>query len=360
MHTDSSDLPQYGSVVNNARTSQFESPDEDDLIDLQFSENLASQPYLSLGLTPPSQLSPDNADMDFFPSMPPPVSASVSSLNTSMGMSVDGPFDDHTAESSFMPEAVPIEQHRNQRASRKSRIDTRLPTVLETETPPDSFHYRAPQDFSGSGHSGDIEEPISLMFPSAYSSTAAYQGSKRRLSSTTSKDVGLTVMRNDFADHSQHIDSHLPPQNKSQTEDAYQKAASTEKEMREAARKEELARQKELLRLKKEEEEKQKRESTKAKILREYNGWRYDYDTEQNDQQNKADNIVLKQAAMFEAQAELAAEGSQSPTAVRQSMRRSNTSGGVQRRDSSIKALSDAEKNIGDPVKHSHVQVTRL
>ena len=40
-------------------------------------------------------------------------------------------------------------------------------------------------------------------------------------------------------------------------------------------------------------------------ILRECN---YDYDTEQNDQQIKAENVVLKQAAMFEAAAELAAE----------------------------------------------------
>ena len=343
-------------MVNNAKASQFESPDEDDLIDLQFSENLASQPYLSLGLTPPSQLSPDNTDMDFFPSMPPPVSASVSSLN---GISVDGPFDDHTAES-FMPEAVPVEQHRSQRTSRKSRIDIRLPTVPETETPPDSFHHRAPQDFSGSGHSGGVEDPISLVFPSAYSSPAAYHGSKRRSSVTMNKDVGLTVMQNDFADHSQDTDSHVPSQHKSQTDDAYQKATSREKEMREAARREELARQKELLRLKKEEEERQKRESTQAKILREYNGWRYDYDTEENDRRNKAENIVLKQAAMFEAAAELAAEGSQSPGVVRQSMRRTSTSGGAQRSNSNIKTLSDTEKNIGDPIKHSHVQVTRL
>lgn len=353
LQVDSSDIPQYGSVINNARASQYESPDEDDLIDLQFSENPASQPYLSLGLTPPSQLSPDNSDMDFFPSMPPPVGASASSINTSMGMSVDGPFDDHVAESSFMPEAVPIEQHRNQRTSRKSKVDNRLPTVPEIESLPDSFHHRAPPEFSGSGNSGGIEDPDAFVFPSAYSSPKAFHGPKRRSSPTKGKEPGATVMKNDFADQSQES------QSRSQADDAFQKVPNREKEMREAARREELAKQKELLRLKKEEEERTKRESTKAKIMRDYNGWRYDYDGEKNEQSSRAGNIVLKQTAMFEAAAELAAEGSQSP-GMRQSMRRSSMSNGVQHRENTTKALSDAEKNIGNPIKYSHVQVTRL
>ena len=289
--------------------------------------------------------------------MPPPVSASVSSLNTSMGISVDGPFDD-TIETSFMPEAAPVEQHRNQRTSKKSRVDSRLPTVPEAETPPDSYHHRGVPEFSGSGHSGGIEDPTSLVFPSAYSSPAAYHGSKRRSNPNKSKDAGITVMQNDFAEHSQDTTLHKPSHGTSQSDEVYQKLASKEKEMREAARKEELARQKELLRLKKEEEERMKRQSTQEKIKREYNGWRFDYNGEQTAEQNKA-NIVLKQAAMFEAAAELAAEGSQSPGGVRQSMRRTSTStSGAQR--SISKELSDAEGNIGDPIKHSHVQVTRL
>ena len=361
MYTDTSDVPQYGSVINNGKASQFESPDEDDLIDLQFSENLASQPYLSLGLTPPSQLSPDTSDMDFFPSMPPPVSAaSVSSLNNSMGISVDGPFDDNAIDSSYMPEAVPVEQHRNQRMSKKSRLDSRLPTVLETETPPDSYHHRGPPEFSGSGQSGGIDDPSSFVFPSAYSSPAAHHASKRRSSPTKNKDGGVTVVQNDFAEHSQDIISHKPSHNKSQSDETYQKLAIREKEMREAARKEELARQKELLRLKKEEEERIKRESTQAKILRDYNGWRYDYDVEKNVEQRRAESIVLKQAAKFEAAAELAAEGSQSPGVIRQSMRRSSTSAGVQRKGSNANELSDPGNSIEDPIKRSHVQVTRL
>ncbi len=67
--------------------------EEDENLDLKFNDDSHTQPYLSLGLTPLSQLSPTDlgeapssgADSYFFPSMPPPVNpiSSVFSLTAS-------------------------------------------------------------------------------------------------------------------------------------------------------------------------------------------------------------------------------------------------------------------------------------
>ena len=58
---------------------------------MSFHDELISQPYLSLGLTPLSQLSPpDNQDVGFFPSLPPPVTSAVDD-HSKFSIPVDGP-----------------------------------------------------------------------------------------------------------------------------------------------------------------------------------------------------------------------------------------------------------------------------
>lgn len=87
--------------------------DNESLIDLNFSEDIISQPYLSLGLTPLSQLSPDplasssNTELGFFPSMLPPVSP-LTSLNTGTGISVDTEHSPghHELDNLVMPDAI--------------------------------------------------------------------------------------------------------------------------------------------------------------------------------------------------------------------------------------------------------------
>ena len=124
----------------------------------------ASQAYLSLGLTPLSQLSPDahtSTDFGYFPSMPPPVASSTSSIfsttpsNSSLAM--DNPFSLHSGQgngiidSSMMPDAIP------ERRSRRSKYDaqplsqgfSKLPPVIE-QSPPNSQFSGKQNGFSSS------------------------------------------------------------------------------------------------------------------------------------------------------------------------------------------------------------------
>ena len=58
---------------------------------MSFHDEAISQPYLSLGLTPLSQLSPpDDQDVGFFPGLPPPIATSTSD-HGSYSIPVDGP-----------------------------------------------------------------------------------------------------------------------------------------------------------------------------------------------------------------------------------------------------------------------------
>lgn len=88
------------------RSSPYAEYEEDELIDLQFSED-PTQAYLSLGLTPLSQLDNFPASNDlldsggseglgFFPSMPPPVSPMSSMFSANTGIPVDSPFNINT------------------------------------------------------------------------------------------------------------------------------------------------------------------------------------------------------------------------------------------------------------------------
>ncbi len=121
------------------RSSPYVEYEEDEFIDLQFSED-PTQAYLSLGLTPLSQIDnfPASNDLDnggtsenlgFFPSMPPPVSpmSSVFSINT--GIPVDSPFNINSGggggSGMVMPDAFSTDTTSSRRpmVSRKGKID---------------------------------------------------------------------------------------------------------------------------------------------------------------------------------------------------------------------------------------------
>ena len=150
----------------------------------------ASQAYLSLGLTPLSQLSPDahtSNDFGYFPSMPPPVAPSTSSIfsmstsTSSLGM--DNPFSLHSGggqsngiiDSSTMPDAYP------ERRCRKNKYETqplsqgfpmKLEPVLEQSPPISNSQFSerlsSPGEESLGGSPTLPNEPPSMfLFPSA-------------------------------------------------------------------------------------------------------------------------------------------------------------------------------------------------
>ena len=136
------------------KSSDYDEDDEDEQLMLPDFE--ASQAYLSLGLTPLSQLSPDAAnsnDFGFFPSMPPPVAPSSSIFSTSnSSIAMDSTFSLHNSgqssssviDSSVMPDACP------ERRPRRGRHDTSAPLSqgfslklepLPEQSPPMELHH---------------------------------------------------------------------------------------------------------------------------------------------------------------------------------------------------------------------------
>ena len=119
--------PPYASEEPLKHSRNYED-DNDSLIDLNFSEDVVSQPYLSLGLTPLSQLSPDpltsngqSTDLGFFPSMLPPVSP-MTSVISATGIPVDGP--SNGLDNLVMPDAlaysVPLNDGRKNKMRQQS------------------------------------------------------------------------------------------------------------------------------------------------------------------------------------------------------------------------------------------------
>ena len=150
----------------------------------------ASQAYLSLGLTPLSQLSPDahtSNEFGYFPSMPPPVAPSTSSIfSSSSSLAMDNPFSLHSGggaqlngiiDSSMMPDAYP------ERRSRKNKYETqplsqgfpmKLEPVMEQSPPISNSQFSGKQNgFSSSDESLQhspslpIEPPSEFLFPTA-------------------------------------------------------------------------------------------------------------------------------------------------------------------------------------------------
>lgn len=111
---------------------------------------MISQPYLSLGLTPVSQLSPDplmssstgTSELGFFPSMLPPISPVSSMMNANGGLPMDDDMTDNQPplDNLVMPDGLvsynlaPVDPHKvkNKTKTEQQRPDgTRLETVME-------------------------------------------------------------------------------------------------------------------------------------------------------------------------------------------------------------------------------------
>ncbi len=188
------------------RSSPYAEYEEDELIDLQFCEDPA-QAYLSLGLTPLSQIDNFPASNDlldngggseglgFFPSMPPPVSpmSSVFSLNNT-GIPVDSPFNINTSSSGgergmVMPDAYLADTTSSRRSmgSRKGKLDLNAALsqgyAMTLETVPEQSGSLDVDNGYG-GHIGIITNG------NAESSSDSFEGSNERDNLFPSADIG--------------------------------------------------------------------------------------------------------------------------------------------------------------------------
>ena len=313
---------------------------EDEYFDLQFNDD-PTQAYLSLGLTPLSQLSPqdhvgpDSDGNNFFPSMPPPVMPSA--FNS--GIPVDSPFNisGSSGNGIVMPDAFPgvTDQPRKSSGSRRSRHDhnplsqgypIKLAPVPEQSDPVDD-NYSEPysgqrsrhghrlyngrgREESSSSESND-EASTLMMFPSAdldsgSNSQLQRQGGRRRKSGTRRIDNGWSqssqdamVFSNEAALRDDIPERDIPP---------YLAESSPRRKgkyLRQQAREEELRRQQELLIRKQEEEERRRilqQEHRAAMIAKDYGSTRYrEVDIDQQVQRSQGSSRVLQEAMKFEA-----------------------------------------------------------
>ena len=153
---------------------------------MSFHDELISQPYLSLGLTPLSQLSPsDNQDVGFFPSLPPPVATAVDD-HDKYSIPVDGPL--------FIDDGKRLTK-RNRRAG--------LETVPEQSTSPSS-RYSQGSSNPLSPFQRSTQPDESFVFPSAIS-----QDYLRTLSNANNKTASPNYGARNFGFSSHYEDDPL-------------------------------------------------------------------------------------------------------------------------------------------------------
>ena len=307
--------------------------EEDDILDFRFDEGTATQPYLSLGLTPLSQQSPsdhgpssaggDGSDY-FFPSMLPPVTPissvfSISGPNSNPGIPIDSPFNISGGGAMMMPEANPSERSTasaNPRKPRKGKLDVpvhglTLDPVPELSCSLDDNPY--PTNFingiiGSSSSSNSTDDPSTgLLFPSAdphndYPSHLQRKTGKRPKSGTRRKlEDGhhLNVDQNMGVKNRAFMDStpvRLTPSYSPREEG---------RRIRQETREMEMVKQKERLRKKKVEEEQTRllnREKTMLKIAHDYGSTRK---FNSNQDLRSPLNIVQQEALRIDAQIEL-------------------------------------------------------
>ena len=312
---------------------------EDDYFDLPFNDD-PTQAYLSLGLTPLSQLSPPDHTgsgsdgNNFFPSMPPPVMPSA--FNS--GIPVDSPFNisGSSGGGMVMPDAFPsvTDQPRKSSGGRRNRHEhnplsqgypIKLAPVPEQSDPiDDSFSqpyagkrtrhgmYNG-QNESSSSESNDESSNL-MMFPSAdlanSNSQLQRQGGKRRKSGTRRIENGWSqssqdamVFTNQGAMQDEVPERDIPPYI------AQSSPRQKGKYLRQQAREQELFRQKELLKKKVEDEERRRilqQEQRAAMIARDYGSTRYrEVDIDQQVLLSQRSGRVLQEAMKFEAHMQL-------------------------------------------------------
>ena len=310
VHTGATTMAGYTSSSMEKSSEYDEDEDEGQLMLPDFDP---SQAYLSLGLTPLSQLSPDantSSDFGFFPSMPPPVAPSTSSLFSTSGSSsstlaMDNPFSLHSGhsnsgiiDSSMMPDAYP------DRRSRKSKYDNQplsqgFPLKLEPviEQSPANSQFSGKQNgLTSSGESSQGSpslsiEPVNakMMFPTAMPSQEFSRLSQGRtalrvkrpgMKGGSRENVNITSTRGNMGSYgSLGVSSGL-----AKTKQQLHYSPSREAKMnRRQTRENELAQQKEALRKKMEQEEmEQQRQQQEQRIgqrAREYHQSRGNADT---------------------------------------------------------------------------------
>jgi hypothetical protein len=288
-YVDTGTVPTGGTMGGYTSSSMEKSSDydeDDDEGQLVLPDYDASQAYLSLGLTPLSQLSPDahtSNDFGFFPSMPPPVAPSTSSIfsttSSSSSLAMDNPFSLHSGgqsnggliDSSMMPDAYP------ERRSRRNKYDTnplsqgfplKLEPVMEQSPPVTSSQFSGKQNgFSSSGQSSEgspttvSREQDRFVFPSAvptpeFSRLSQGRTAMRKRRGSSKENLNVisprgTSMQGGYGSISstRHTGVNKPLHSPSQEA----------KRKRQQAREAEVAKQEEELRRKMEQEEKERR-----------------------------------------------------------------------------------------------------
>ena len=361
------------------KTTSYE--DDDELIDLNFTEYPVSQPYLSLGLTPLSQLSPDitssGNDLGFFPSMPPPVSPVPSSVfNT--GISVDNPFSlgragqrESPVGALVMPDAVPTLDSRRASKTRAKQHDNslspgylgRLDPVPEGSGPLDdgSYYHNGQLIHTSSSSSDDMlgdESSKSLIFPSA--NLLSQSSKQRRRSSSDARreraldlsnsewEMGTSlVFHNSRAAQNGHASKEeerdLPVKlSRSEMDDVSPRQMA--RNLRQQLRDQEILKQKAQLKKKEEEEERKRKtlqEQRAARISKNYGIARVQESADLLGREAKEHGrAVLREAAKYDAQIQFNAERmASSPPTSRQHSRESSVD--HQRRPS-----KDGERDI--------------
>ena len=287
----------------------------------------ASQAYLSLGLTPLSQLSPDahtSNDFGFFPSMPPPVAPSTSSLFSASGSSsstlaLDNPFSLHSGaghssggmiDTSTMPDAYP------ERRSRKSKYDTQplsqgFPLKLEPviEQSPGNSQFSGKQNgFSSSGESSQGSQSLSVNHDMMFTTATPNQEFSRLSQGRTAlrvkrpvrsrENLNLVSSRGNVGSYGSVSASKNPA-----------KVKPMHSPNRRQARDDELARQRELVRRKMEQEEmekqrqQQQREQGMGRATREYSRGRLEpnYPLANGVDPNGRGDMLRDEASRYEA-----------------------------------------------------------
>ena len=310
---------------------------EDDYFELPFNDD-PTQAYLSLGLTPLSQLSPQDHTgsgsdgNNFFPSMPPPVMPSA--FNS--GIPVDSPFNisSNSGGGIVMPDAFPgmSDQPRKSSGSRRSRHDhnplsqgypIKLAPVPEQSDPIDDnysepysgmrsrYGHRMYNGRESSSSDSNDESSNLMMFPSAdvgmgSNSQLQRQGGKRRKSGTRRIDNGWSQSSQDammFSNEGAMRDD--IPERDIPVYVAQSSPRQKGKYIRQQARQKELMRQKELLRRKNEDEERRRilqQEQRFAKIAQDYGSTRFrEVDIDQQVQLSQSSSRVLQEAMKIEA-----------------------------------------------------------
>ena len=274
--------------------------------------------------------------------MLPPVSPAISMFPSS-GIPVDSPFNISSVQQpamNGMPEANPsgskgrrvkLEQLSQGYASRLEPVPELSRSINDCISEPYSA-MNGRHHFSSNSSDETRSESTNLLFPSALGSGELApihlqrHGGKRRKSGTRRKEHGVDLMRNYGATRETIFSNRAALENgfddggidipvKLEREDQSPRRAGKHLRQQQREKELEIAKQRELLMMKAEEEEQQRRLAQKQRIAREFSknvGNAVDYGIASN-------SNVLKQAAKFDAKAQLMAEktgrvhGSQSP-----------------------------------------------